>query len=700
MCNIVVNYLQTTAHQTLDNPVASTAKPEASTAMDANIQEHCQSRTLKPEDIVAMKKLSGANISPDGKWAVFVRAVPILEEEKSEYRNHIWLVPTEGGKPLQLTNGPHGDSGPEWSPDSTRIAFISKRGSDKGQIWIIPIIGGEARELTYTKNGAANPRWSPDGKRIAFLMEEKDSEAEEKRKKAGDDPITVEKDDFKQTHLWVIDVEAMDEEPELLFTLPEKGSDKDNEEKKKDKKDRSQRLTEGNFHVRDPRWSPDGKQIAFVSTPSPKADHFMFNATIQIIDVETKEPRKLTSSDGAEGFPRWSPDGEWLAFVYSTNDVNFLQKDIYIIPSEGGTPTNLTSDFDRNEVAPVWSPDGEAIYFEIADRVRRHLYAVPRDGGEVLQITHGDCAIGGMSIADDGDTYLCHRQAPDTPMDLYVGSIHTGELKQITELNPQCAEFALGETRVIQWQSSDGLDIEGLLHLPIGYEEGKSYPLIVEPHGGPHGAIALQFNIDWHHFSGEGFATFSPNFRGSDGYGRDFARGNYRNWGIADYEDMMAGVDYLIDQGIADPERLVVNGWSYGGYMTAWTVTQTDRFKAAVTGAGLSNLVSMYAQNDIPSYLELFFEDDSPYQKLEMYRKHSPISYVRQAKTPTLILHGAEDKRVPVPQAEEFYAGLKAAGVDVEFVKYPREGHSIGEPRHLLDLLKRRMAWFRKYIPE
>ena len=657
-----------------------------------------QPRTMKPEDVVAMKKLSRAVISPDGKWAVFARSMPILEEKKSEYRGHIWLVSTAGGEPSQLTNGPNGDSDPAWSPDSVRIAFASKRGGDKDQIWVIPLTGGEAKQLTYTKNSASNSRWSPDGRQIAFLMQERDSEEEEKRKKAKDDPVTVEKDDFKQTHLWTIDVETMDEEPELLFTLPEKESGRDDEEKRKDKKDRSQRLTEGNFHVIDPRWSPDGKYIAFASAASPKADHVMFRATIQIIDTETKVIRKLTSHDGGEEAPHWSPDGEWLAFLYATDDANPLHNDVYIIPAEGGTPTNLTSDFDHHEIAPVWSPDGKTIYFEAADKVRRHIYAVSADGGDVRQITHGDCVTGNMSIADDGDTYLCRLETPEKPMDLWVGSINTGELKQITELNPQLADFALGETRVIEWQSGDGLEIEGLLRLPVGYEEGNAYPLILEPHGGPHGAIPLQFSPAWHYFSGEGFAVFAPNFRGSDGYGRQFARGNYRNWGIGDYQDIMTGVDYLVAQGIADPDSMVVKGWSYGGYMTAWIVTQTARFKAASDGAGLSNLVSMYAQHDIPSFMKLFFEDNPPYQQLEMYRKHSPISYIHQASTPTLILHGAADKRVPAPQAEEFYAGLKAVGVDAEFVKYPREGHGIGEPRHILDLLKRQLAWFRKYI--
>jgi len=665
--------------------------------MENSSQESRQLKTLKPEDIIAMKNLGPAVISPDGKWAAFVQSAPVLETDKSEYQEHIWLVSTEDGEPSQLTNGPNGDRDPQWSPDSKRLAFVSKRGGGKCQIWVIPIGGGEARQLTYSKNGVSSPRWSPDGKRIAFLMREKDSETEEKRKKAKDDPVIVDKTDLKKTHLWIIDVETMDHKPELLFELPE---DPDKADEEKQENDKSQRLTEGDFHVTDPRWSPDGKQIAFVSSPSPKADHIMFNTTIHIINTETKAIRKLTTYDGGESAPRWSPNGEWVAFLYRMDDANPLQKDIYVIPAEGGTPTNLTLDFDRSEVAPVWSPGGELIYFEIADRVRRHLYAVPRHGGEIRQITHGDCVMTGMSIADDGDTYLCHRETPKSPASLCIGSIQAGKLKRVVELNPQVADFALAETRVVHWQSIDKLEIEGLLHLPVGYKEGESYPVILAPHGGPNGAVAFRFDASIHYFCGEGFAVFEPNFRGSDGYGRDLAKGNYKNWGIGDYNDIMTGVDYLIEQGIADPERLVVSGWSYGGYMTAWIVTQTDRFKAACDGAGISNLVSMYAQHDIPSFLQLYFENVPPYNQMEMYRRHSPISYIHQARTPTLILHGAEDKRVPLPQAEEFYVGLKAVGIDVEFVKYPREGHSIVEPRHLLDLLKRQLAWYRRYMSD
>ena len=658
--------------------------------MANNIQECRELRMLQPEDIVGMKGLSGSAISPDGKWAAFVQTVPVLESEKSEHRGHIWLVSTDGGEPFQLTNGANGDSNPQWAPDSTRLAFVSRRGNGKAQIWIIPIAGGEAKQLTHAKNGASNPQWSSDGKRIAFLKTEQDSEVEEKRKKAKDDRVVMGIDDFKQQHLWVIEVETLDDEPAPLFSLPEEGADENVNV------DKSQRLTGGDFHVSEQRWSPDGKQISFVSAPSPKADDMMFNGTVYVVDIETKKVRKLTAQTGGESSPRWSPDGRYVAYLHSLD--RYGQKDLYIISAEGGASTNLTAtQLDRNADAPVWSPDGDTIYFIAMDRVRWPLYSVSKAGDEIRQITRDDCVIGGISIANDADTFLCTRSEPYAPTDVWIGSIRTGETKQLTKLNPQLENFALGEVQVIRWQSSDGLEIEGLLCLPVGYEAGKSYPLIVEPHGGPRSSRDLGFKPTWHYFSGEGFAYFAPNFRGGDGYGNDFATANYNDWGGGDYQDIMTGVDFLIEGGIADPDRLIVGGSSYGGYMTGWIITHTDRFKAACNVCGVINLVSFYAQTDIPNFMSLYFAGP-PSQGLELYRERSPISHVDRAQTPTLILHGEEDIRVPLPQSEEFYAGLKAGGVETVFVKYPREGHSIGEPRHQLDMLKRQLAWYNKYV--
>ena len=657
--------------------------------MTYNTQEHRKLRTLQPEDIVELKGLNGAVISPDGKWAAFVRTVPVLEVEKSEHRGHIWLVSTDGGEPFQLTNGPNGDSNPQWSPDSTRLAFVSKREGGKTQIWIIPITGGEAKQLTHTSNGASNPQWSFDGKRIAFLKEEEDSAAEEKRKKARDDRVVMEVDDFKQQHLWVIEVETLDDEPELLFSLPEEADENVSV-------DKSQRLTAGDFHISEPRWSPDGKQIVFVSTPSPKADDTMFNGTVHLVHLETKNVRKLTAHTGGESSPRWSPAGRQIAYLHSPE--RYGQKDLHIISTEGGASTNLTAtQLDRSADLPVWSPDGESLYFIAMDRVRWQLYSASKAAGEIRQITRGDCVIGGISIADDGDTFLCTRSESYAPADVWVGSIRTGEMKPLTKLNPQLENFALGEVRVIQWRSSDGLEIEGLLCLPVGYEAGRNYPLIVEPHGGPRSSRDLGFKPTWHYFSGEGFAYFAPNFRGGDGYGNDFATANYNDWGGGDYQDIMAGVDFLIEGGIADPDRLIVGGSSYGGYMTGWIITHTDRFKAACNICGVINLVSFYAQTDIPNFMSLYFAGP-PSQGLELYRERSPISHVDRAQTPTLILHGEEDIRVPLPQSEEFYVGLKAVGVETVFIKYPREGHGIEEPRHQLDMLKCQLAWYNKYV--
>ena len=658
--------------------------------MAENTQERQGLRTLQPEDIVEMRGLGGLTISPDGKWAVFVRTLPVLEAEKSEHRGHIWLVSTEGGEPFQLTNGPNGDGNPQWSPDSGRLAFASRRGDGKAQIWIIPIAGGEAKQLTYAENGASNPQWSSDGKQIAFLRTEQDSEADEKRKKAKDDRVVMGVDDFKQQHLWVIDAETLDDEPALLFSWPEEGSDE------KVNVDKSQRLTSGDFHVSEPRWSPDGKQIAFVSSPSPKADDMMFSGTVHVINVETESVRKLTAHTGGESAPRWSPDGEQIAYLHSPE--RYGQKDLHIISTEGGTSTNLTAvRLDRNADAPVWSPDGETIYFIAMNRVRWQLYSASKTDGEIRQITHGDWVVGGISIADDSDTFVCTRSEAYAPTDIWIGSLRTGQMEQLTKLNPQLENIGLGEVQVIQWQSSDGLEIEGLLCLPVGYEVGKSYPLIVEPHGGPRSSRDLGFKPTWHYFSGEGFAYFAPNFRGGDGYGNDFAIANYNDWGGGDYQDIMTGVDFLIEEGIADPDRLIVGGSSYGGYMTGWIVTHTNRFKAACNVCGVNNLVSFYAQTDIPSFMSLYFSGP-PSQRLALYRERSPISHVDRAQTPTLVLHGEEDIRVPLPQSEEFYAGLNATGVETVFVKYPREGHSIGEPRHQLDMLKRQLAWYNRYV--
>ena len=385
-----------------------------------NTQERRELRTLQPEDIVGLKGLGGSVISPDGKWAAFVRTVPILEEEKSEHRGHIWLVSTEGGEPFQLTNGPNGDSDPQWSPDSRRLAFVSKRGDGKTQIWIIPIGGGEAKQLTHASNGASSPRWSSDGKRIAFLREEEDSAAEEQRKKAGDDRVIVGTDDFKQQHLWVIEVETLDDEAELLFSLSGERSDESVDV------DKSQRLTAGGFHVSEPCWSPDGQHIVFVSTPSPKADDTMFYGVIHIVDIESENVRKLTGHTAGESSPRWSSDGKQIAYLHSPE--RYGQKDLHIISAEGGTSTNLTAtQLDRNADLPVWSPDGETICFIAMDRVRWQLYSASTVGWtKFVRLLMTIVSLERFLLPMMAIHFCVLAVRHHAPTDIWVGSIRTG----------------------------------------------------------------------------------------------------------------------------------------------------------------------------------------------------------------------------------------------------------------------------------
>ena len=294
-------------------------------------------------------------------------------------------------------------------------------------------------------------------------------------------------------------------------------------------------------------------------------------------------------------------------------------------------------------------------------------------------------------------TFAALTSAPHSPPAVVVGTVAAGLRAPLVHSNPQFSGLSYGETRVIHWASSDGMAVEGILVLPPGRDRGPC-PLIVDPHGGPHGGRDLAFRAECQYFAAEGFAVFSPNFRGSDAYGGDFARANYGDWGGGDYDDIMSGVDLLIEEGAADPGRLVVAGWSYGGYMTAWVISQTDRFRAAMCGCGISNAFSMYGTTDIPRFMEMYFADGSPATQPRLYRERSGLSHTASITTPTLILHGEEDERVPISQSEELHALLKATGVETEFVRYPREGHAISEPRHRLDVLGRQVAWYRRHL--
>ncbi|HEX5085846.1 MAG TPA: S9 family peptidase [Blastocatellia bacterium] len=654
------------------------------------------------EDALAIRQIGAPQFSPDGKRIAYT--ISEWDKEENCRVSHIWLVSSDGGPTTKLTTGDKGEISPQWAPDGANIAFLADR--DKGtQVWVIPTDGGEADRLTSEENDIQSFQWSPDGANIAFVTRDipKNKIEREKRKKDKFDAVVVDSD-FTYSHLWRINVETR--------------------EKK--------RLTEGDFSVSDPQWSPDGASIAFVMSKSGLQESSFIdisddrNTDIYIIPAKGGSPRQMTTNPGSDANPRWSPDGKLVAYTSNPEQKSWAPKtDVMAVSPEGGAPRNLTKDFyesaNPGPSSLAWTPDGNTIYFSSGVGLYTHIFSVQvggSGGGEVTQVTRESRNYSAFDISGHTEVgslpapAINPREAGYTPAwkiaytvndtftadDIWVAPLkNIDQAKKITWVNPQIRDFALARTRVIKWKGPDNLDIEGLLVSPLGYEEGKRYPLILQIHGGPYGRFTDTFNTRAQLWAANGYAVLMPNPRGSTGYGNRFATANLGDWGGKDFKDIMAGVDTVIARGVADPDKLVVMGGSYGGFMTFWTITQTDRFKAAIGHAGISDWYSFHGQSDIPGLMEYGF-GGQPWTSAEIYRKWSPMAYVDRVKTPLLITHGERDFRVPITQAEQFYRALRKRGVETVFLRYPREGHGIQEPNHLIDLFQRQLEWFDSHL--
>lgn len=630
-------------------------------------------RLMEAKDIPAIRAAQDAQVSPDGRTVAFV--VSEVDAKDNVYQTDIWLVSTSGGEPFRFTRHAKNDRAPQFSPDGTKLAFISER-EEKPQIFLADVRGGEPWRLTELKGGVSGFAWSPDGAWIAALSADAPTEEEEKKTKAKDDERVADQD-FRMTHLHRIDVATKE----------------------------TKRLTEGAFTLSDARVSPDGAEIAAVRRPTPKADDGSAS-DIVIVPAAGGAPRLLFENSGTDVSPRFSPDGRTIAFLTRDGKLPRTGTDsIALIPRAGGAVARLTP-VDLNPGTILWSSDGASILFTATVGVEGRLYSVPVKGGAPRALMSGAFGVSSPMLASRAPSLVYLRQDPRSPNDVYLQDVDAASLpsaaapaRRLTTLNPKLAEFALSVTEVVRWKATDGREIEGLLHRPEG-STGKKLPLIVHVHGGPSGAYTLTFPSsmnNYHHIlTGRGYAVFQPNFRGSTGYGDAFQRLNVNDWGKGDFQDIMSGVDSLVAKGVADPDRMALHGWSYGGYMCAWSITQTTRFKAASCGAALTNLYSMYGTNDIPGTLDDYF-GGPPYAKAETYWSASAMAWITKAKTPTLILHGQADDRVPLGQGQELYLGLKKLGVPTEFVTYPREPHGFREPNHQVDKIERELAWFAKW---
>jgi dipeptidyl aminopeptidase/acylaminoacyl peptidase len=640
-----------------------------------------ETSTWTPATSMEFRQIQDVAISPDGSRIAYVVRVPVLEGEKSEYASQIWLVGADGSNARQFTRGESSASGPAFSPDGRWLAFSSRRG-EKAQVWAIPLDGGEAQQVTDADNGAGSFAWSPDGTRIAYLMTDPETEDELLRKKEKRDPIYVDQN-FKYAHLYVAPFDPGAAEP-----------------------GESTRLTEGSFHVTGFDWSPDGARIAFSHQADPRLDEGARASDISVVPADgSKTVRPLVTLRGTDGNPKWSPDGRWVAFETSGDaPARVGLADIYLVSPNGGAPWSLADSHDRSGGLVGWSRDGSMVLLTESMGTTRHITALPANGDGMRQLTKGDGVLGNAAFASGADVMAFTWQNMDTPADVFVSSTGSFSPRRITQINADVEAPALGRTELLSWRSQDGrFEIEGLLTYPAGYRQGTRVPLILNVHGGPAGVFAQSFTgnpsiYDLQTFAHEGYAILRPNPRGSTGYGRDSRFANVRDWGYGDMDDLMAGVDKVIEMGVAHPDSLLLMVWSYGGYMTSFAVTRTDRFKAASMGAGLPNLVSMTTTTDIGEYLVAHMGGAEIWEDYAEYEKHSAIYRIANVKTPTQVIHGAEDLRVPTTQGQEFYRALGRLGVPTEMIVLPRTPHGPREPKLLMEVTPMIMKWFDKNL--
>ena len=627
-----------------------------------------------PKESMKIKSISQTDISHDGKYAAYVVREAIMEEKKSEYLNQIWVTNLVTKENYQYTYNLKSSMSPKFSPDGKKIAFLSSR-SGKNQVWIMNTHGGEARKLTNEKKGVRSIKWSPDGKKISFLKNDDDTEEEKKSKENKTDVILVDKN-FKYSHIYTYNLDE-----DSVF-----------------------QITNGDFSVNNFDYSPDGKKIIFSHQEDTNINTGFINTDISIIESNGKNIKFLIQRPGLDSNPIFSGDGNKFAFISSGGKQESIGlRDVYIYNLKSDEIKKLSNTPNRDSNIISWTSDDKNLIISESINTTSQILLLPANGEQFISWSskkYKEGVITSIVKSKKSDKIILCYEKLDSPVELYITNSNYPSFTKLTDIND--FDFPkLSKTEIITWISSDGMEIEGILTYPKNYKKGMRYPVILQIHGGPRGVFSQRFNgrpgiYMTEYFSEKGYVTIKPNPRGSTGYGKDFRYANYKDWGYGDYEDVVSGVDKVIEMGIGDPNNQFVMGWSYGGYLTSFIVTKTNRFKAASMGAGLPNLISMVTTTDIQDYLVAHMGSEF-WNDYETYEKHSAIYQIKNTTTPTQIIHGANDLRVPFTQGQEFYRALDRLGVDTEMVVYPRTPHGPREPKFLMDVSDRILIWFEKY---
>ena len=660
-------------------------------AIQGALGQDASKRKLALDDLYRVRDVGGPQVSPDGGWVAYTVSVPDVPKDRSD--KDIWMTSWDGSRSLRMTTSKSSEHTPRWSPDGRYLAFLSDRDDPRevDQVWLLDRGGGEGERITDLPGGVSEYAWSPDGKRLALIARDPDPDsatASPDTTKRTPRPIVIDRFQFKKDETGYLDTRR---DHLYLFDLATR---------------KAKILTPGQYDELWPAWSPDGRSIAFVSKRRPEFDRTN-NWDIYVVDAKQgASPRQLTTFEGPDmdpdwggNAPTWSPDGKYLAYVQGgpLRLIYYAGQKLAVVPAAGGAARVVTPSLDRNVLSPAWSPDGASLLFLLEDDRVTNVARVPLAGGSVQLLTKGRRVVSDFSVGLGGKVAVL-ASTPSAPAEVFA--LDGGELRALSRQNDRwLSDVQLAPVEEISFKSRDGTPIDGFLVRPVGYQPGTRAPTVLRIHGGPVSQFANEFDFAWQLLASQGYAVVAANPRGSSGRGEKFSTAIWADWGNKDGQDVLAAVDHAVAQGVADPNRLGVGGWSYGGILTNQVIARDPRFKAAISGAGQSNVLAGYGTDQYVREYEA--ELGTPWGNTAAWLKVSfPFVHADRIVTPTLFLCGDKDFNVPLLNSEQMYQALKSLGRETQLVIYPGEHHGIKKPSYQRDRLERYLDWYGRHLKQ